>query len=488
MSEVSMLSMTQLMPALPEIVLACTCMALLMLGVFRGDSSTRSVSWIAVLALVVVGVVLTSVQSGRMVAFGGQFIVDDFAHFMKWLVIIGSSLAIIMSINFNEQESIARFEYPVLILFATLGMFMMVSANDLISLYVGLELQSLALYVVAAFRRDSLKSSEAGLKYFVLGALSSGMLLYGCSLIYGFAGTTSFDGLATLFKGLGGTGPSVGLVVGLVFLIAGLAFKVSAVPFHMWTPDVYEGAPTPVTAFFAVAPKIAAIALFIRVLTGPFGVLIADWQQVIVLISIASMVLGALAAIWQDNIKRLLAYSSIGHMGYALIGLAAGTEAGVRGILVYMTIYLAMNVGTFCCVLAMRRNGRMVEGISDLAGLARNQPMLALSLAIFMFSMAGIPPLAGFFGKLYIFLAAIESGLYTLAIIGVLASVIGSYYYLRIIKIMYFDEPAEVFDRTIGREVKIILVGTTLFVTFFIIRPDIVVSGAGTAARMLLAG
>ena len=371
-----MLSMTQLMPALPEIVLACTCMALLMLGVFRGDSSTRSVSWIAVLALVVVGVVLTSVQSGRMVAFGGQFIVDDFAHFMKWLVIIGSSLAIIMSINFNEQESIARFEYPVLILFATLGMFMMVSANDLISLYVGLELQSLALYVVAAFRRDSLKSSEAGLKYFVLGALSSGMLLYGCSLIYGFAGTTSFDGLATLFKGLGGTGPSVGLVVGLVFLIAGLAFKVSAVPFHMWTPDVYEGAPTPVTAFFAVAPKIAAIALFIRVLTGPFGVLIADWQQVIVLISIASMVLGALAAIWQDNIKRLLAYSSIGHMGYALIGLAAGTEAGVRGILVYMTIYLAMNVGTFCCVLAMRRNGRMVEGISDLAGLARNQPML----------------------------------------------------------------------------------------------------------------
>ncbi len=483
-----MLSMTQLMPALPEIVLACTCMALLMLGVFRGDSSTRSVSWIAVLALVVVGVVLTSVQSGRMVAFGGQFIVDDFAHFMKWLVIIGSSLAIIMSINFNEQESIARFEYPVLILFATLGMFMMVSANDLISLYVGLELQSLALYVVAAFRRDSLKSSEAGLKYFVLGALSSGMLLYGCSLIYGFAGTTSFDGLATLFKGLGGTGPSVGLVVGLVFLIAGLAFKVSAVPFHMWTPDVYEGAPTPVTAFFAVAPKIAAIALFIRVLTGPFGVLIADWQQVIVLISIASMVLGALAAIWQDNIKRLLAYSSIGHMGYALIGLAAGTEAGVRGILVYMTIYLAMNIGTFCCVLAMRRNGRMVEGISDLAGLARNQPMLALSLAIFMFSMAGIPPLAGFFGKLYIFLAAIESGLYTLAIIGVLASVIGSYYYLRIIKIMYFDEPAEVFDRTIGREVKIILVGTTLFVTFFIIRPDIVVSGAGTAARMLLAG
>ncbi len=483
-----MLTLNQLMPALPEIVLACTCMALLMLGVFRGDSSTRPVSWIAVLALVVVGIVLTSVQSGRMTAFGGQFIVDDFAHFMKWLIIIGSSFAIIMSINFNEQESIARFEYPVLILFATLGMFMMVSANDLISLYVGLELQSLSLYVVAAFRRDSLRSSEAGLKYFVLGALSSGMLLYGCSLIYGFAGTTSFEGLATLFKGLGGTGPSVGLIVGLVFLIAGLAFKVSAVPFHMWTPDVYEGAPTPVTAFFAVAPKIAAIALFIRVLTGPFGVLIAEWQQVIILISIASMVLGALAAIWQDNIKRLLAYSSIGHVGYALIGLAAGTEAGIRGILVYMAIYLAMNVGTFCCVLAMRRTSRMVEGISDLAGLARSQPMLALALAILMFSMAGIPPLAGFFGKLYIFLAAIESGLYTLAIIGVLASVIGAYYYLRIIKIMYFDEPAEAFDRTLSGETKTILVGTTLFVTFFIIRPDIVVGSAETAARMLLAG
>jgi len=483
-----MLSMSLLLPALPEIVLACACMALLMVGVFRGNNVTRSLSWVAVFSLLLVGFILSSIQTGRMTAFGGQFVVDDFAHFMKWLVIIGASLAIIMSINFNEQEGIARFEYPVLILFAALGMFMMASANDLISLYVGLELQSLALYVVAAFRRDSLKSSEAGLKYFVLGALSSGMLLYGSSLIYGFSGTTNFEGLATLFNGLGSTEPGVGLVVGLVFLIAGLAFKVSAVPFHMWTPDVYEGAPTPVTAFFAVAPKVAAIALFIRVLMGPFGSLIAEWQQVIVLISIASMVLGALAAIWQDNIKRLLAYSSIGHVGYALIGLAAGTEAGIRGILVYMAIYLAMNVGTFCCVLAMRRTGRMVEGITDLAGLARNHPMLALAMAIFMFSMAGIPPLAGFFGKFYIFLAAIDAGLYTLAIIGVLASVVGAYYYLRIIKIMYFEEPAEVFDRTIPREVNFILVGAALFVTFFIIRPGVIVEGAASAARMLLAG
>ncbi|MEE8333873.1 MAG: NADH-quinone oxidoreductase subunit NuoN, partial [Alphaproteobacteria bacterium] len=408
-------TLSDLMPALPEIVLACSGMALLLLGVFRGDGSTRSVSWIAVLALLVAGIVLSVVQQGRIVTFSGQFVLDYFALYMKWLVLIGSALAILMSLAFNERESMARPEYPVLIVFATLGMLMMVSANDLISLYVGLELQSLSLYVLASFRRDSLRSSEAGLKYFVLGALSSGMLLYGASLIYGFTGTTSFDRLAEVFKSTTGDGPGVGVIIGLIFLMTGLAFKVSAVPFHMWTPDVYEGAPTPVTAFFAVAPKIAALALFIRVLIGPFGLLIAEWQQVVVVISALSMVLGALAAIWQTNIKRLLAYSSIGHVGYALIGLASGSEAGVRGILVYLAIYLAMNVGTFCCVLAMRRGGRMVEDIQDLAGLAQGQKVLALALALFMFSMAGIPPLAGFFGKFYIFLAAIEAELYTLA-------------------------------------------------------------------------
>ena len=480
--------MPNLIPALPEIVLACSSMALLMLGVFRGDNSTRTVSWMSVFFLIVAGIVLTSVQDGRMTTFGGQFVIDDFGHFMKWLIIIGSALAILMSLSYNELEGIARFEYPVLILFATLGMFMMVSANDLISLYVGLELQSLALYVVASFRRESLRSSEAGLKYFVLGALSSGMLLYGASLVYGFTATTSFDALATIFKALGGEGPSVGLVVGLVFIIAGLAFKVSAVPFHMWTPDVYEGAPTPVTAFFAVAPKIAAIALFVRVLIGPFGVLAGDWQQVIILLSIASMVLGALAAMWQDNIKRLLAYSSIGHVGYALIGLATATEIGIRGVLVYMAIYLAMNVGTFCCVLSMRRTGRMVTGIADLSGLARTQPVMAFALALLMFSMAGIPPLAGFFGKWYIFLAAIDAQLYTLAIIGVLTSVIGAYYYLRITKIMYFDEPAEAFDKPIGSEIRIILGASTLFVTLFILQPDLIVDRAAVAARVLFAG
>jgi NADH-quinone oxidoreductase subunit N len=480
--------MPNLMPALPELVIAGSAMALLMLGVFRGDGATRTVSWLAVVALLGAGVVLSLSTDGRVATFANQFVIDGFARFMKWLVIIGSALSIVMSLAYNEREDIARIEYPVLILFATLGMFMMVSANDLISLYVGLELQSLSLYVVAAFRRNSTRSSEAGLKYFVLGALSSGMLLYGASLIYGFTGSTGFETLAASFKQAGDAAPGVGLVIGLVFVIAGLAFKVSAVPFHMWTPDVYEGAPTPVTAFFSVAPKIAAMALFIRVLVGPFGELVAQWQQIIILISIASMVLGALAAIWQTNIKRLLAYSSIGHVGFALIGLAAGTAAGVRGVLVYMAIYLAMNLGTFCCVLAMRRNGRMVEGIDDLAGLARNQPMLAFALALLMFSMAGIPPLAGFFGKLYVFLAAVDAGLYTLAIIGVLASVVGAFYYLRIIKLMYFDPPTEEFDRPMGREIGVILVATTLFIVFFFIHPSPVIDAAEAAASVLFSG
>jgi NADH-quinone oxidoreductase subunit N len=314
------------------------------------------------------------------------------------------------------------------------------------------------------------------------------MLLYGASLIYGFAGTTSFDGLATLFKGLGGEGPGVGLVVGLVFVISGLAFKVSAVPFHMWVPDVYQGAPTPVTAFFAVAPKIAAIALFVRVLMGPFGVMIGDWQQVVIVLSIASMALGAFAAIRQTNIKRLMAYSSIGHVGYALIGLAAGTEAGVRGVLVYMAIYLVMNVGTFCCILAMRRTGRMVEGIDDLAGLARTHPLVAMAMAAMMFSMAGIPPLAGFFGKFYIFVAAIDAGLITLAVIGVLTSVVGAFYYLRIIKIMYFEEPVDAFDGKLPGEVRTILVAATLFVMFFFLRPGLIIDGAAVAAQTLIGG
>ncbi|MFQ5938933.1 MAG: NADH-quinone oxidoreductase subunit NuoN [Alphaproteobacteria bacterium] len=478
----------ELMPALPEIFLASAAMALIMLGAFRGEDSTRAISWLAVLALVVAAIAVPAVTQSRVTTFAGLFVTDAFAVFMKELILLGSALAIIMSVGFNEREKIARFEYPILFLFATLGMMLMVSANDLIALYLGLELQSLSLYVVAAFRRDTVRSSEAGLKYFVLGALSSGMLLYGCSMIYGFTGTTRFDVLAAMFAGVDGVEASIGLIVGLVFLVAGLAFKVAAVPFHMWIPDVYEGAPTPVTTFFAAAPKIAAMALFIRVLVGPFGDLADQWQQIIIFISIASMILGALAAINQTNIKRLMAYSAIGHVGYALVGLAAGGEIGVRGVLIYMAIYLAMVLGTFGCILCMRVHGRMVEGIDDLAGLAKTHPMVALALAIFMFSMSGIPPLAGFFAKIYVFLAAIQAGLYTLAVIGVLTSVVAAFYYLRIVKLMYFDEPVEAFDRPIGRGMGAILVGTGVFTLFFFAYPGPVLNSAAAAAAALFAG
>ena len=365
-----MYELPSVLPVLPEIVLAVVGMALLMLGAFRRADSARLVSWLTVLTLVVAAVLVPYVSDGRTVTFEGLYVTDAFAVFMKELTLFGAALTVIMSMRYNQREGIARFEYPILFLYATLGMLMMISANDLVSLYVGLELQSLCLYVIAAFRRDTERSTEAGLKYFVLGALSTGMLLYGASLVYGFTGTTRFDTLAAMFT-TAEDGVGIGLIVGLVFISAGLAFKVAAVPFHMWTPDVYEGAPTPVTAFFAAAPKMAAVALFLRVMFGPFGGLVDQWQQIIIFISVASMVLAAFAAINQTNIKRLMAYSSIGHIGYALVGLAAGDETGVRGVLIYMTIYLAMVIGTFGCILCMRQNGRMVEGIYDLSGLAR---------------------------------------------------------------------------------------------------------------------
>ena len=474
-----------LMPAMPEIILVCVAMFLLMFGVFQGNDSTRTVSWLAVVTMAIVGFFVIVGPSESVETFSGLFIVDQFAVFMKLLVLIGSALAIVMSFGYIRAEGMERFEYPVLIMLATLGMLMMISANDLMALYLGLELQSLALYVVAAFKRESLRSTEAGLKYFVLGALSSGMLLYGCSLIYGMTGTTNFSVLSTSLTSDGGD-IQIGLVIGLVFLISGLAFKVSAVPFHMWTPDVYEGAPTPVTAFFAVAPKIAAIALFLRVMMSPFCDLIAEWQQVIIVISMASMVFGAFAAIWQDNIKRLMAYSSIGHMGYALVGLAAGTEEGMRGTIIYMTIYLVMNIGAFAVILNMRRTGNMVEGINDLAGLSRSRPMMALAMGIFMFSLAGIPPLAGFFAKLYVFLAAINAELYALAIIGVLSSVVGAFYYLRIIKIMYFDAPVDELDNSVAPETGVILAVTSVFTLVFFVYPAPFLAGAQAAAHALL--
>jgi NADH-quinone oxidoreductase subunit N len=364
---------------------------------------------------------------------------------------------------------------------------LMISANNLISLYLGLELQSLSLYVVAAFRRDSVISTEAGLKYFVLGALASGMLLYGSSLIYGFAGTTSFPALAAIVADQAGD-PPLGLLFGLVFVAAALAFKVSAAPFHMWTPDVYQGAPTPVTAFFSVAPKIAAVALLVRVVIEPFGAIAGQWQQIVMAISVLSMLLGAFAAINQTNIKRLIAYSSIGHIGYALVGLAPGDETGVRGVLVYMAIYLFMNVATFAVILCMRRDGRMVEEISDVAGLAKTRPLLAAALAISMFSMSGIPPLAGFFGKLYVFLAAVAAGFYVLAVIGVLSSVVAAFYYLRIVKVMYFDEAAAPFDRPIGAALGIVLAVSSLFTLLFFVFPAPLIEAAGVAASALFAG
>jgi NADH-quinone oxidoreductase subunit N len=476
--------------ALPEVFLACAAMALLMLGVFRRAGSTRLVLVLTVVVLAVALLLIVFSPGDRTLAFNGLFVTDNFTDYMKILVLLGAALTIGMSLGYIEREQMDRFEFPVLMLFATLGMLAMVSANDLISLYLGLELQSLSLYVLAAFRRDTVRSSEAGLKYFVLGALSSGMLLYGSSMVYGFAGSTNFEALAEVLAAdlAVGQAPSLGLIVGLVFVLAGLAFKVSAVPFHMWTPDVYEGAPTPVTAFLASAPKVAAMALIVRVMLGPFGDLFAQWQQIVVVVSIGSMVLGAFAAINQTNIKRLMAYSSIGHMGYVLVGLAAGTEAGVLGIVVYLAIYLIMNIGTFACILCMSQEGRMVEGIEDLKGLGKSNPLMALALTVLMFSMAGIPPLAGFFGKYFVFLAAIKAGLVTLAVIGVLASVVGAFYYVRIVKLMYFEEPAEALDRPIGAVLRLMITGTSMAMVLFLLVAGPVVSGAGAAAAALFAG
>ena len=475
------------MAAKPEIWLALCSMALLMLGVFRGDGFAKPVSWLAAAALVVTAFLASSAapEQGRSIAFNGLFVVDSFGGFMKVLSLLATAVAIVMTMGYAEREGMNRFELPILMMISALGMIMMISANDLISLYVGLELQSLALYVVAAFRRDTIKSTEAGLKYFVLGALSSGMLLYGASMIYGFTGSTNFTVLAQSLAA--GGQPSIGLIVGLVFLSAGLAFKISAVPFHMWTPDVYEGAPTPITAFFAAAPKVAAIALFTRVLVGPFHGLIEQWQQIIVFISIASMILGSVAAINQRNIKRLMAYSSIGNIGYALVGLAAGTASGVSGLAIYMGIYIVATIGIFAVILAMRRKGQMVEEISDLAGLSRTQPMLAYALAIFMFSLAGIPPFAGFWGKWFVFYAAINAGLFGLSVIGVLASVISAFYYIRIIKVMFFDKPAEALDRPDGL-IRLVALVSAIVITLGVFAPVVLQPMTEAAATSLFAG
>ena len=466
--------------ALPELTLATGAMVLLLVGVSTRKEQAELILWAAVLFLALAGFFVLR-ESGTITLFGDSFIVDPFARALKLLTLTGSAVTLIMSIDYWRGEGRLKFEFPILVLLATTGMLMMISANDLIALYVGLELQSLALYVVAAFDRRSAKSSEAGIKYFVLGALSSGMLLYGASLIYGFTGSTLFTDIAAAVQP---SGANLGLIFGLVFLMTGFAFKISAVPFHMWTPDVYEGAPTPVTAFFAAAPKLAAIALTVRTLFAAFPSVTHEWQQIVTFLAIASMALGSFAAIGQRNIKRLMAYSSIGHMGYALVGLAAGTAEGVQGVIIYLAIYLAMTLGTFACILAMRRHGRMVEDIDQLAGLSNTSPMMAFLLAMLLFSLAGIPPLAGFFAKFYVFLAAINAGLYALAVIGVLLSVVGAYYYLRIVKIMYFDAPVERFEPMPGL-LAAVLGASGLFILFYFVYPAPLVNVAEAAAKSL---
>ena len=463
--------------ATPELLVAISALVLLMVGVYGGPKASALVTWLSVAVLAVAGLLVW--QSGEGNVFGGGYVNDAFAKFMKLLTIVGALVSLAMSVDFAKREKFDQFEFPILVLLATLGMMLMVSANNMLALYMGLELQSLALYVVAAINRDNLKSTEAGLKYFVLGALSSGMLLYGISLVYGFTGQIGFDAIA---QAIAGGERQVGLLFGLVFILAGLAFKISAVPFHMWTPDVYEGAPTPVTAFFASAPKMAAMAMLVRVVMDGFKPVTADWQQVIVFISIASMVLGAFAAIGQTNIKRLMAYSSIGHVGFALVGLAAGSQAGVQGVATYMIIYLVMTLGTFAFILSMRTKDNQVEQIADLAGLSKTNPIRALILTVLMFSLAGIPPLAGFFAKWYVFLAAMQANLLALSVIGVLASVVGAFYYLRIIKIMWFDEPAEGF---VGASpvLNAVLGISGAFVLFYVIVGGPVEAMAAAAAK-----
>lgn len=488
--------MPNLIPAMPEIFLALAAMGLLLLGAFQRDvdpamviKTSRLAQRLGVVALLLTLLLVATIAAkAKGETFGGLFIVDGFAVFFKIAILAAAALTLLISQDYLEKERVARFEFPVLVLLSTLGMLMMVSANNLMSLYVGLELQSLALYVVAAFHRTDVRSTEAGLKYFVLGALASGMLLYGSSLVYGFTGSTGFDTIATVLLAGEGAAPPSGVIVGLVFVLAGLAFKVAAVPFHMWTPDVYEGAPTPVTAFFSVAPKLAAVALLVRVIVDPFGSLVTQWQQIIIFVSLASMVLGAFAAIGQSNIKRLMAYSSISHVGYALIGVAVGSEDGIAGVLIYLVIYVLMNIGTFACIISMRRQGQVVTAIADLAGLGKSNPAVALALAIFMFSMAGIPPLAGFFGKLYIFRAAVEGGQYLLAIVGVLSSVVAAFYYIRIVKLMYFDQTEEPLDRSMAPEVGWVTAATAVVIALFFIYPQPLLSSAARAATSLFGG
>lgn len=456
-----MFDTTSLALTAPELILSIGAICLMLVAAFAGDRATRFITWVSVLLLAAAGASLYGIAGSGGEAFHGLYRADAFGAFAKILIYGAAAVSVMIAPRWFERDDRLRAEYPVLILFSAVGMGMMVSATNLLSLYVGLELQSLAAYVLASFMRRDARSAEAGLKYFVLGALASGILLYGMSLLYGFSGTTDYAGVARAL----GDGVSLGELFGIVFLLSGIAFKVSAVPFHMWTPDVYEGAPTPVTAFFASAPKVAAIAMLVRVSVVGMGTATHDWQQIIIFMALASIVLGAAGAIGQSNIKRLLAYSSINNIGFALVGLAAGTEAGVAAIMSYMAIYVVMTLGSFVCVLQMRdQSGAPVETIASLSGLSQTNKGLAAALAIFMFSLAGIPPLFGFWAKFLVFEAAVKAGLFPLAAIGIAASVIGAFYYLKIIKTMYFDEPGSPFAKGDSVLEKVLIAASATFV------------------------
>lgn len=463
----------------PLVFLAVVGMGLLMFGVVAKRDHSFASSVGAIFAFIIAARLIFATPDGYV--FDGLFFTDAFTRYADLLILVGAIGTLLLSIDFNARAGIARFEFPILVMFSVIGMLVMVSAGDMLTLYVGLEVQSTALYVIATFARNDLRSSEAGLKYFVLNALASGLLLYGISLVYGFAGSTNFQAVASV---LIDTHRDTGAIVGIVFVLVGLSFKASAAPFHMWTPDVFEGAPSSVTSLFATAPKVAAMALLIRVMLGPFIHLLPQWQILVEIISVASMLIGALGAIGQINFKRLMAYSSIGHMGYALTGLAAGTAAGVRGMLIYLSIYIVMSLGVFGCIIAMRRRGRPVERIDDLAGMATEDSRFALALGVLMLAMAGIPPLSGFFAKLYVFYAAVNAGLVVLAVIGVLTSVIATFYYLRVIKIMYFDSGTPNFDRRHGG-VTFVIMASAIVTALFVFYPRPVTSASSEAAFSL---
>lgn len=451
----------------PELFLTVSLLVLLLVGVFKTNSFVFVSKFSSVVILLTIPMIYIN-DNISVKLFSNNYLIDEFSSFLKILILGASAFALFFTNQYIKDNKIDKFEYPILILTAILGMFVMVSSNNLIGLYLGIELQSLSLYVLAALNRDSIKSTEAGVKYFVLGALSSGLLLYGCSLIYGFTGSTNYYAIAENF-----TSSNLPLSFGLVFIIVGLAFKISAVPFHMWTPDVYEGAPTSVTAFFALAPKVAGFGAIIRILYIAFGNILNEWQSILIFISVASMILGAVAAIGQSNIKRLMAYSSISHMGYALAGVATGINEGISSSILYIFLYVVMNIGSFVCIILMKRKNVYLENIRDLSGLSKNHPVIAFSFTVILFSLAGIPPLAGFFAKFYVFMAVIKSNLFALAIIGLITSVISAFYYLRIIKIIYFDPEQEKFDPITSKGIRFSLAFSTLLILFYFLNPSI---------------